>query len=179
YVVYQVTAVKPPQTPSFEQIRSRVESEFVNQQATVMLAQKTQELSDRAHALHDLKKAAKEEGATVKTSDSVTRKDQVPDVGAMSGQASVVFTMKPGEISGPINSGTSGVVLSLVDKQAPSQDDFQKQKDQVREQVVQQKRDQMLQLFVTNLREQMEKTGKIQINQQVLKQLTTPRSEAS
>jgi peptidyl-prolyl cis-trans isomerase D len=179
YVVYQVTAVKPPQTPSFEQIRSRVESEFVNQQATAMLAQKTQELSDRAHALHDLKKAAKEEGASLKTSDAVTRKDQVPDVGAMSGQASVVFTMKPGEISGPINSGTSGVVLSLVDKQAPSQEDFQKQKDQIREQVVQQKRDQMLQLFVTNLREQMEKAGKIQINQQVLKQLTTPRSEAS
>ena len=179
YVVYQVTAVKPPQTPSFEQIRSRVESEFVNQQATVMLAQKTQELSDRAHALHDLKKAAKEEGATLKTSDSVTRKDQVPDVGAMSGQADVAFTMKPGEISGPINSGTSGVVLSLVEKQAPSQNDFQKQKDQIREQVVQQKRDQMLQLFVTNLREQMEKAGKIQINQQVLKQLTTPRSEAS
>jgi peptidyl-prolyl cis-trans isomerase D len=179
YVVYQVTAVKPPQTPTFEQIRSRVESEFVNQQATAMLAQKTQELADRAHALHDLKKAAKEEGATLKTSDSVTRKDQVPDVGAMSGQASVVFTMKPGEISGPINSGTSGAVLSLVDKQAPSQDDFQKQKDQIREQVVQQKRDQMLQLFVTNLREQMEKAGKIQINQQVLKQLTTPRNEAS
>src|SRR5579864_4394320 len=179
YVVYQVTAVKPPQTPTFEQIRSRVESEFVNQQATAMLAQKTQELSDRARALHDLKKAAKEQGATLKTSDLVTRKDQVPDVGAMSGTASVVFTMKPGEISGPINTGTSGAVLSLLERQAPTQADFQKQKSQVREQVLQQKRDQMLQLFIANLREQMEKSGKIQINQQVLKQLTTPHNEAS
>ncbi|HLX73521.1 MAG TPA: peptidyl-prolyl cis-trans isomerase [Terriglobales bacterium] len=179
YVVYQVTAVKPPQTPTFEQIRSRVESEFVNQQATAMLAQKTQELSDRARALHDLKKAAKEQGATLKTSELVTRKEQVPDVGAMSGPASVAFTMKPGEISGPIDSGSSGVVLSLVDREAPSQADFQKQKSQVREQVLQQKRDQMLQLFIANLREQMEKSGKIQINQQVLKQLTTPHNEAS
>ena len=179
YVVYQVTAVKPPQTPTFEQIRSRVESEFVNQQATAMLAQKTQELSDRARALHDLKKAAKEQGATLKTSDLVTRKEQVPDVGAMSGPASVAFTMKPGEISGPIDSGSSGVVLSLVDREGPSQADFQKQKSQVREQVLQQKRDQMLQLFIANLREQMEKSGKIQINQQVLKQLTTPHNEAS
>ncbi len=179
YVVYQVTAVKPPQTPTFEQIRSRVESEFVNQQATAMLAQKTQELSDRARALHDLKKAAKEQGATLKTSDLVTRKEQVPDVGAMSGPASVAFTMKPGEISGPIDSGSSGAVLSLVDREAPSQADFQKQKSQVREQVLQQKRDQMLQLFIANLREQMEKSGKIQINQQVLKQLTTPHNEAS
>ena len=179
YVVYQVTAVKPPQTPTFEQIRSRVESEFVNQQATAMLAQKTQELSDRARALHDLKKAAKEQGATLKTSELVTRKEQVPDVGAMSGPESVAFTMKPGEISGPIDSGSSGAVLSLVDREAPSQADFQKQKSQVREQVLQQKRDQMLQLFIANLREQMEKSGKIQINQQVLKQLTTPHNEAS
>ncbi|HEX6905367.1 MAG TPA: peptidyl-prolyl cis-trans isomerase [Terriglobales bacterium] len=179
YVVYQVTAVKPPQTPTFEQIRSRVESEFVNQQATAMLAQKTQELSDRARALHDLKRAAKEQGATLKTSDLVTRKEQVPEVGAMSGPASVAFSMKPGEISGPIDSGSSGAVLSLLDREAPSQADFQKQKDQIREQVMQQKRDQMLQLFIANLREQMEKSGKIQINQQVLKQLTTPHNEAS
>ncbi|HEV2115785.1 MAG TPA: peptidyl-prolyl cis-trans isomerase [Terriglobales bacterium] len=179
YVVYQVTAVKPPQTPTFEQVRSRVESEFVNQQATAMLAQKTQELSDRARALHDLKKAAKEQGASVKTSDLVTRKDQVPDVGAMSGSASVVFTMKPGAISGPIDNGTSGAVLSLLDRQEPSPTDFQKQKDQVREQVLQQKRNQLLELFISNLREEMEKSGKIQINQQVLKQLTAPRNEAS
>ena len=179
YVVYQVTAVKPPQTPTFEQIRSRVESEFVNQQASAMLGQKTQELSDRARALHDLKKAAKEEGATLKTSDEVTRKDQVPDVGAMSGTASAVFSMKPGEISGPINTGTSGAVLSLLDRQAPSPADFQKQKDQIREQVLQQKRNQLLELFVSNLREQMEKSGKIQVNQQVLKQLTAPRNEPS
>ena len=179
YVVYQVTAVKPPQTPSFEQIKSRVESEFLNQQATTMLAQKLQELSDRARALHDLKKAAKEAGATVKTSDLVTRKDQVPDVGAMSGSASVAFSMKPGAISGPINNGNSGAVLSVVQVQPPSQADFQKQKDQTREQVLQKKRDEMLQLFIANLRERMEKSGKIQINQQVLKQLTTPHGEAS
>ena len=179
YVVYQVTAVKPPQTPTFEQIKSRVEAEFLNQQASTMLAQKLQELSDRARALHDLKKAAKEEGATLKTSDMVNRKDQVPDVGAMSGSASMAFSMKPGEISGPINNGSSGAVLSVLQVQAPSQADFQKQKDQTREQVLQQKRDQMLQLFIANLRDRMEKSGKIQINQQVLKQLTTPHGEAS
>ena len=179
YVVYQVMAVKPPQTPTFEQIKSRVESEFLNQQAASMLAQKLQELSDRARSLHDLKKAAKEEGAAIKTSDMVTRKDQVPDVGAMSGAASVAFSMKPGEISGPINNGSSGAVLSLLQVQAPSQAEFQKQKDQTREQVLQQKRDQMLQLFIANLRDHMEKSGKIQINQQVLKQLTTPHGEAS
>ncbi len=57
-----------------------------------LLAQKTQELSDRAHAEHDLKKAAKELGATVKTSDLVDPTAQVPDIGALTGAAAQLFT---------------------------------------------------------------------------------------
>src|SRR5713101_5549979 len=85
----------PPATPSFEEVRSRVENEFKNERTTTLLSQKTQELSDRAKAEHDLKKAAKELGATVKTSDLVLPDGQVPDIGSMSGDASVAFSMKP------------------------------------------------------------------------------------
>src|SRR5439155_15411750 len=56
YAIYQVTAVKPPSTPTFEEIRSRVEQEFKNERAAQLLSQKTQELSDRAKADKDLKK---------------------------------------------------------------------------------------------------------------------------
>ena len=63
--------IKPPATPTFEEIRSRVESQFKNERAGFLLQQKTQELSDRAKAGHDLKKAAKDLGATVKTSELV------------------------------------------------------------------------------------------------------------
>jgi len=50
----------------------------------------------------------------VKTSDFVARDGQVPDIGPMSGSASVAFTMKPGEISSPIQGGGNGVVLQLL-----------------------------------------------------------------
>ena len=73
YAIYQVTDIQPPQTPTFEQIRAQVEQQFKDQRAQSLLAQKTQELSDRAHADHDLAKAAKEAGATVKTSELVDR----------------------------------------------------------------------------------------------------------
>ncbi len=113
YVVFELVATKPPATPAFEEIRTRVESEFKNERAGFLLQQKTQELSDRAKAGHDLKKAAKELGATVKTSDLVLPDGQVPDVGSLSGAASSIFALKPGEISGPINTGTNGVVAQL------------------------------------------------------------------
>src|SRR5208283_4221418 len=98
-------------TPTFEEIRARAEKEFLNERSNILLSQKTQELADRAKTEHDLKKAAKELGATVKTSDLVAPDGQVPDIGSMTGQAAVAFSMKPGEISRPINSGANGVVL--------------------------------------------------------------------
>ena len=119
FAVYQVTAVKPPSTPTFEEIRSQVEQQFKDERAASLLAQKTQELSDRAKADHDLKKAAKELGAEFKTSDFVAPDGQVPDIGPMSGPAAVAFSLKPGEISGPIDTATTGAVLSVTDRQAP------------------------------------------------------------
>ncbi|MBZ5719340.1 MAG: peptidyl-prolyl cis-trans isomerase [Acidobacteriia bacterium] len=177
YAVFEVAAIKPPATPTFEEIRSRVETEFKNERTATLLSQKTQELSDRAKAGHDLKKAAKELGAAVKTSDLVLPDGQVPEVGSMAGGASVAFTLKPGEISGPIESGNNGIVLSVLEKQQPTDQDFAAKKDQIRDSLLQAKQGQLFGLFVTNLREQMEKSGKIKINQEELKALTKSQSE--
>lgn len=165
YAIFEVAGVQPPSTPTFEQIRSRVETEFKNQRAAASLSQKTQELSDRAKASHDLKKAAKELGATVKTSDFVLPEGQVPDIGSMQGQAAVAFTMKPGEISGPIAGASSGIVLSVIDKQQPTAEDFAAKKDEVRDSLLQQKQAQIFEVFASNLRDQMQKSGKIKINE--------------
>jgi len=171
-VVYEVLAIKPPATPSFEEIRGRVDGEFKQSRAAALLTQKTQELSDRAKSEHDLKKAAKELGATVKTSDLVLPDGQVPDLGAMSGPASVAFTLKPGDISGPIDTNTSGAVLLVLERQDPGDQDFAAKKDQIRDSLRQNKQQELFGLFVSNLRQQMEKSGKIKINQQELKNLT-------
>src|SRR5262249_26012612 len=53
--VLMVTQVQSAKTPSFEEWRSNVEKDFKSERAGQMLAQKTQELADRAHATHDLK----------------------------------------------------------------------------------------------------------------------------
>ena len=85
-VVFEVTKIEPARTPSFEEIKDRVATEFKNQRAADILRRKTQEMADRAHAEHDLAKAAKEAGATFKTSELVSRTQQVPDIGACQGR---------------------------------------------------------------------------------------------
>jgi peptidyl-prolyl cis-trans isomerase D len=174
-VVFQVLGIHPPATPTFEEIRQKVEDQFRNERAGILLSQKTQELSDRAKSEHDLKRAAKELGAALKTSNFVLPDGQVPDIGSMTGQASVAFQMKPAEISGPITAGTNGVVLQLLEKQEPTEQDFAAKKDQIREQLLRQKQQDLFGLFLANLRQQMEKSGKIKINQQEMKNLTGGR----
>jgi peptidyl-prolyl cis-trans isomerase D len=171
-IVFQLLGIKPPATPTFEEIRSKVENDFKNERAGILLNQKTQELSDRAKSEHDLKKAAKELGATVKTSDFVLPEGQVPDVGSMAGQASVAFTMKPGDISGPITAGTNGVVLTVLERQEPTEQDFAAKKDQIRDGLLHSKQQDLFGMFLANLRQQMEKSGKIKINEQEMKNLT-------
>jgi peptidyl-prolyl cis-trans isomerase D len=176
-VVFQLLAIKPAATPTFEEIRSRVEEEFKNEQSSVLLSKKIQELSDRAKTEHDLKRAAKEMGATVKTSDFVMPDGQVPDVGSMTGQAAVAFTMKPGEISGPINSGANGVVIAVLENQKPDEADYAAKRDQIRDSLLQGKQQEIFSLFISSLRDSMEKSGKIKINQDEMKALTRTGAE--
>jgi peptidyl-prolyl cis-trans isomerase D len=176
-VVFQLLAVKPAGTPAFEEIRTKVEEEFKNERSSVLLTQKTQELSDRAKAEHDLKRAAKELGATMKTSDFVLPDGQVPDLGSMTGQAAVAFNMKPGEISGPINSGANGVVIAMLENQKPADTDYAAKRDEIRDSLMQGKQQELFSLFISSLRDQMEKAGKIKINQDEMKALTRSTSE--
>lgn len=178
YAVYQVTGIQPPQTPTFEQAKAQLEEQFKSQRAQSLLMQKTQQMSDRARAERDLSKAAKEAGAAVKVSDLVDSSAQVPDVGQMSGPASVALEMKPGDISGPLQSGSNGIVLAVLEKQAPSPDQIKKSWETAKETLLQQKRQAMEMLYVQNLRDQLEKQGKIKINKKEMERLTT-QSEGS
>jgi peptidyl-prolyl cis-trans isomerase D len=177
-VVFQLLGIKPPETPSFEDIRTKVEDEFKNERSRTLLNQKAQELSDRAKAEHDLKRAAKELGATVKTSDLVAPDGQVPDVGSMEGAASVAFTMKPGDITGPINNGSDASVLEILEAQKPTDADYAAKRDEIREQLIVGKQQEQFGLFISNLVDTMTKAGKIKRNDGEINALTKANSES-
>ncbi len=165
YAVFVVNKIEQPKPPTFEQVRAQVVAQFKAMQGQRLLQSKLQELADKAHSEHDLAKAAREVGATVKTSELVTPEQQVPDIGAMQ-NAAEVFDLAAGQISGPIMLQGSGIVASVLEKQAPPRSDFEAKKDQVRDQVVQRKRNQVLQLYLASLMKQLDKEGKIKWNDQ-------------
>jgi peptidyl-prolyl cis-trans isomerase D len=167
YAVLQVVDIDPAHTPTFAEYKSHVLDDFRDQQVTSLLARKTNELADRAHAENDLAKAAKEVGATMKTSDLVGRDAQVPDVGALSGPAASLFDLNVGQVSKAINNQTTGVVAKIVDKQAPSADDIAKNLDSQRDALLNQRRDQMYEVFVSELVTGYEKSGRVLLNKKM------------
>jgi peptidyl-prolyl cis-trans isomerase D len=178
-VIFDVEKIVPPKTPAFEDVKDKVTNDFKAERSSVLLSQKTAELSDRARAAHDLHKAAKELGATVKSSGLVGRTSQVPDIGPMgSGGVSSVFSLKPGEISTPLNVGRNGVVVAITERQEPALtgDEFTKAKDNLHDQLMQEKRQQAIELFMGNLQDRLEKDGKVKINNNEFGNLTKSRS---
>ena len=130
----------------------------------MLLAQKTKELADKAKSMNDLAKAAKEVGATVKTSDLVGESGQVPDFGQVGQLAPQLFDLKVGEISGPINAQRTGVVAKLVDKQEPSADEIAKNLDQTRDQILQERRSNVFNVFMSGIMSEYTKNKRIQLN---------------
>ncbi len=177
-VVFQVTDVKPPATPTFDEIRARVESEFKADRAQQLMGQKLQELADKARSGHDLKKAAQQVGANFRTSELVGPQSQVPELGRMADGASVAFTMNKGDISNPVQTARGGAVLMLTDRQEPTADELAKGSQQTRDSLLNAKRDQAFQVFAAGLRQRMEKDGKIRVNKEEMNRLMSRSNEA-
>lgn len=164
YAVFQVKNVTPAHAPTFADWKSHVLDDYKNDQVPALLSQKTAELAAKAKAENDLAKAAKEVGATVKTSDLVDERGQVPDFGAVGQVAPQLFQMTPGTISGPINAGRTGVVAKLTDKQQPSDADLAKNLDQTKDQLLDEKRQEAFQVFAGNIISEYRKKNLVRIN---------------
>jgi peptidyl-prolyl cis-trans isomerase D len=90
-------------------------------------------------------------GATLKTSDLVGQNSQVPQLGALSQVAPQLFDLLPGNITGPINAGRTGVVVQIREKTEPSPDEIAKNFDQARDQLLEQRRSEAFEVFASNI----------------------------
>jgi len=161
YAVVKVVDIKPAHAPDFAAYKDHILDDYRTQKTPELLNSELIKLSARAKALGDLKKAAAEMKLTVKTSDLVGRDGQVPDLGAMSGSASVAFSLPKGGISGAIDEGPNGGVLQVTNKQEPSADDIAKNLPASKEKLLNEKRDEVFTVFAGTLLERYQKAGAI------------------
>jgi peptidyl-prolyl cis-trans isomerase D len=163
FAVYQVVDIKPAHPPTFDEYKSHILADYRQQKVPELLDAELKKLDDLAKALGDLHKAAAEMNVPVKTSDLVGKDGQVPDVGSMGGPASVAFTLAKGAVSGPINTGQSGIVLQVDDKQEPSPEDIAKNFEQTKEQLLDERQQEVFRVYLGNLTQKFEKAGAIRM----------------
>ncbi|MHB1838862.1 MAG: peptidylprolyl isomerase [Acidobacteriaceae bacterium] len=167
YAVYTVLNIVPAHAPTFDAYKAHLLEDFRDQQIASLLHSRTQQLAIKAHE-EGLDKAAKEVGATVLTSDLVDGSGQVPQLGDMATQGAVAFTLQPGQISGPIYTERTGVVLKLLDKQAPTEAQIQQNLDTTRDKLVQQRRETAFAVFASSLEQRFIEHGLIHYNKKAL-----------
>jgi len=165
FAVFQVTDVKPAHAPDFAEYKAHILEDYREQQVPQLLNTQLTKLEDRAKVLNDLKKAAAEMNLPLKTSDLVGKDGQVPDLGAMSGPGSAAFSLAKGAISGPINTGHAGIVLTVVDKQEPTAEDIAKNFVATREGLLNQQREEIFRVYIGELTQKYEKGGAVRYSQ--------------
>lgn len=161
FAVFQVTDIKAAHAPEFAAYKPHILEDYRDQQVPQLLNAQLNKLDERAKVLNDLKKAAAEMNVPVKTSDLVGKDGQVPDLGAMSGAGSVAFSLAKGAISGPINTGRTGVVLSVIDKQEPTADDIAKNFVATRERLLNDQHEEIFRVYIGELTQKYEKSGAV------------------
>jgi peptidyl-prolyl cis-trans isomerase D len=165
FAVFQVTDIKSAHAPEFAEHKAHILEDYREQQVPQLLNAQLKKLDDRAKVLNDLKKAAAEMNLPMKTSDLVAKDAQVPELGAMSGPGSVAFSLAKGAISGPINTGRSGVVLSVIDKQEPTAEDIAKNFNATRERLLNEQHEEIFRVYIGELTQKYEKGGAVKYSQ--------------
>jgi peptidyl-prolyl cis-trans isomerase D len=164
FAVFQVTGVSPAHVPNFADWKSHVLTDYQEEQLPSLVNQKLNELAAKAKAENDLAKAAKELGATVKTSDLVGESGQVPDLGQVGQIAPQLFELKAGDFSGPINTGRTAVVAKIVDKQEPTAAEIASNFDQTRDQLLEQRRQDAFSVFLSGVMDDYKKNKRIRMS---------------
>jgi hypothetical protein len=168
-----VKEIQPSHPATLAEVHDRVANDFRHGKAVELAKSRAEEFAKRTKGGENFAATAKALGFDVKTSESISRSGSIPEVGS-SKQFPAAFTLAVGDISDPLSLGVNWAVYRIAEHNPVNQDDYEKQKAKVEEQVLQRKRQTAYDLFRTALKTRLEKEGQLQFNADNLKRLINP-----
>jgi peptidyl-prolyl cis-trans isomerase D len=166
--IIQLVQVVPEHIPTVDEVRAQVEEDYRHEQSITLAQDKAKKLADMAKT-QDFDKAAKSLGLTPKLSNDFSENEYVEGVGSGS-QMSEAFKLDPGQVSSVISVGANEVLFKVVSHTPANEADFAAQRDQLREELLDQKRDLQFEIYRQNLKEQFIRSGQLKINDAAMKQ---------
>ena len=162
YLVLSIKQILPAHQGSLDEVRDKVIADLKQEKAATDARSRADELIKRVKAGDKFDAAAKALGLEAKTSDELARGGSISNV-ASGKQLAAAFQLKAGDVGLPLNLGTNWLVYKVVDKQEPNPGDFEKQKKEITDAVLQNKRSLAFDAFRTALEDRLKKEGKLQI----------------
>lgn len=169
FALAQVTSIQPEAVEPLAAVQGQVESDYRKQQSTAMAAQEAAQLQ-KAAAREGLAKAAAAQHLKVATSPALGSDGSLPGVGDISSFADQLLALQPGQV-GPVAQLPTGnqLVYSLVKLEEPPPAQYAQQAPSVAASLLDNKRQVAFQAYADQLRDRLLKSGKIQINEALLK----------
>jgi len=168
YVVLSLKQLFPTHQGTLEEVRDKVIAALKQEKSVELARTKAEELSKRVKAGEKLDSAAKALGLDSKTSEEFSRAGSVPNVGSGK-QLGAAFSMKVGDASAAVPLGTNWVVYRVESKAAANMTDFDKQKKELTDQVLNEKRSLAYEAFRSGLEERLKQEGKLKLMPEKMK----------
>jgi peptidyl-prolyl cis-trans isomerase D len=168
YLVLSIKQILPSHQGSLEEVRDKVIAELKQEKASAEARTKADQLVAKVKAGEKFDAAAKALGLEAKTSDDFARAGSISNV-ASGKQLAAAFRLKAGDVGPPLNLGSNWLVYEVVGKQEPKPEDFDKQKKEITDAVLQNKRSLAFEAFRTALEDRLKKEGKLQMMPEKLK----------
>jgi peptidyl-prolyl cis-trans isomerase D len=168
YVVLSVKSILPAHQGTLEEVRDRVTADLKREKSAEMSKSRAEELIKRVKAGEKFDVAAKALGLEPKTSDPIARDGSIP--GTASGkQVGAAFNLKAGDVAAPLSLGQNWLVYRVAEKTDANPADFDKQKKQLTEELLQSKRTLAFEAFQTALDNRLKQEGKLKLMPEKLK----------
>ena len=168
YLILSIKQILPSHQGSLEEVRDKVIAELKQEKASAEARTKADQLVAKVKAGEKFDAAAKALGLEAKTSDDFARAGSISNV-ASGKQLAAAFRLKAGDVGPPLNLGSNWLVYEVVGKQEPKPEDFDKQKKEITDAVLQNKRSLAFEAFRTALEDRLKKEGKLQMMPEKLK----------
>ena len=168
YVILSVKESLPAHQGTLEEARDRVIADVKREQSVQQAKSKAEELQKRVKAGEKFDAAAKALGLDPKTSDSISRDGTIP--GAASGkQLGAAFNLKQDEVGPPLSLGQNWMVYRVEEKVEADPANFEAQKKQLTDELLQSKREVAFEAFRSALSDRLLKEGKLKLMPEKLK----------
>ncbi len=153
FAIMQCEEIKAPEIKPFEEVKKEVEEKAKQEKAKALALNKLKGLKKLLETESDFKKAAESLSLKVEETDKFSQSEPVPNIGENEKISSLIFNMKVGDISEPLEYENGYVIVKLTDKHDFDEKELEKERSNLRKELLFAKKQQFFDEFIKKAKE--------------------------